>query len=185
MIDTSEALASAVRAVFDHPVVHRCQFHKVPKCRGQAAKARGVDRGQEDARHLQLRRCAAGRGRARDVARQLELRYPGAAGSLREGLAETFTVVRLEVPPSLARTMRSTNAIESTFEISREHSANVKRWRDGPMALRWYAAGIVEAEKQFRRVNGFMHMPALRTVLYVYVATGVTPRDYSGKEEAA
>ncbi len=55
-----------------------------------------------------------------------------AAGSLREGLVESLTVTRLGVPPTLARTLRSTNAIESMIEICRDHSTNVKRWRDGP-----------------------------------------------------
>ena len=71
-------------------------------------------------------------------------------------------MLRLGVPPTLARTLRSTNAIESMISICRDHSSNVKRWRDGQMALRWCAAGMVEAGKQFRRVNGHLHLPALR-----------------------
>jgi putative transposase len=66
--------------------------------------------------------------------------YPGAAGSLWEGLAETLTIGRLGVPPALARTLRSTNSIESMIEICRDHAANVKRWQDGQMVLRWIAA---------------------------------------------
>lgn len=65
------------------------------------------------------------------------------------------------VPPTLARTLRSTSCIESMTEVCREHSKNVKRWRDGAMALRWCAAGMVEAGKQFRRLNGHLHLPAL------------------------
>lgn len=118
-----------------------------------------------------------------DLARQLFKAHPGAAGSLREGLAETFTVARLGVPPTLARTLRSTNAIESMIEICRDHSANVKRWTDGQMALRWCAAGMVEAAKQFRRVNGFMHLPALRKALDTHIAKTVTPA--CENEEAA
>ena len=47
-------------------------------------------------------------------------------------------------------------------------STNFKRWRDGQMALRWCAAGMGEAAKQFRRVNGFLHLPALRTALQAH-----------------
>ena len=65
----------------------------------------------------------------------------------------------------LARTLRSTNTIESMISVCREHSTNVKRWRDGQMALRWCAAGMVEAGKQFRRVNGHLHLPALGAAL--------------------
>jgi len=99
------------------------------------------------------------------LARDLAKAHPGAAASLREGLVETLTVGRLGVPPTLARTLRSTNAIESMIEICRDHATNVKRWRDGQMALRWCAAGMGEAAKQFRRVNGHLHLPALRRAL--------------------
>jgi hypothetical protein len=67
-----------------------------------------------------------------------------------------LTVLRLNVAPTLARTLRSTNCIE--FSVCREHAGNVKRWRDGQMALRWCAAGMIEAGKQFRRVNGPLHL---------------------------
>jgi len=70
----------------------------------------------------------------------------------------------------LARTLRSTNAIESMIGICREHAKNVKRWRDGQMAIRWCAAGMLEASKQFRRVNGHMHLPALHAALERHVA---------------
>ena len=104
------------------------------------------------------------------LAKELEHTHPGAAGSLREGLAETLTVLRLGVSPTLARTLRSTNSIESMISICRNHSANVKNWQNGNMALRWCAAGLVEAGKQFRRVNGHMHLPALRIALDQHVA---------------
>jgi len=61
--------------------------------------------------------------------------------------------------------LRSTNAIESMISICRAHSINVKRWRDGQMALRWCAAGMVEAGKQFHRVNGHLHLRSLRDTL--------------------
>ena len=91
--------------------------------------------------------------------------HPGAAASLREGMAETLTVLRLNMPPTLARTFRSTNAIESMISICRDHASNVKNWRDGQMALRWCAAGMIEASKQFRRVNGHQHLRSLRDTL--------------------
>lgn len=77
---------------------------------------------------------------------------PSAAAYLREGLEETLSVLRLGVPPTLARSLRSTSCVESMIEITRDHSRNVKRWRSGHMALRWCAAGMVEARAQFRRV---------------------------------
>jgi putative transposase len=111
------------------------------------------------------------------LATELDKTHPGAAASLREGLPETLTVLRLDVPPTLARTLRSTNAIESMISISRDHARNVKRWRDGQMALRWCAAGMLEAAKQFRRVNGHLHLPALRATLDRHVAAQTVRSD--------
>jgi putative transposase len=74
-------------------------------------------------------------------------------------------VLRLGPPPTLARTFRSTNAVESMISICRDHASNVKRSRDGQMALRWCAVGMVWAGKQFRRVNGHLHLRSLRDAL--------------------
>ena len=120
------------------------------------------------------------------LAGELDKTHPGAAASLREGLQETLTVLRLGVPPTLARTLRSTNAVESMISISRHHARNVKRWRDGQMALRWCAAGMVEAGKQFRRVNGHLHLPALRAALARHVgAETVTNKCHDHQVNAA
>jgi hypothetical protein len=113
-----------------------------------------------------------------DVVRQLA-DAPRRRGQLREALAETLSVMRLGVPPTLARTLLSTNPIKSMIEISRDHGTNVRRWRDREMVLRWCAAGMVEASKQFRPVNRFMHLPALRKALDKTIAEAVTPIDYN------
>ena len=59
----------------------------------------------------------AAQGRLEALAKRIERSHPGAAGSLREGVAETLTIARLGVPPTLARSLRSTNAAESMIEI--------------------------------------------------------------------
>ena len=89
------------------------------------------------------------------------------------------------MPPTLARTLRSTNAIESMISVCRAHASNVKRWRNGQMALRWCAAGMVEAGKQFRRVNGHRHLPALRTALEDQFAESVGPVVHNEQVSAA
>jgi putative transposase len=101
----------------------------------------------------------------RALAKHLEVKHPGAAASLLEGLEETLTVTRLDLSPSLLRTFKSTNPVESMISIGRTVAGNVKRWRDGKMVLRWTAAGLLEAEKQFRRVNGYREMAILRRAL--------------------
>jgi len=169
-IDGGKALHAGIMAVFDHPVIQRCQAHK---CRNVADKlpddlAKTVTKKMRAA--YQAPSAVIAEAQLEALARELEHTHPGAAGSLREGLAETLTVLRLGVPPTLARTLRSTNCIESMISICRNHSTNVKNWQSGDMALRWCAAGLVEAGKQFRRVNGHMHLPTLRTALQRHVA---------------
>ena len=180
VIDGAKALRRAVGDVFDHPVVQRCQLHKLRNVtdRLPASLASTVAKRMRGAYHHSDALVAEADLGA--LARELDHSHPGAAASLREGLAETLTVIRLGVPPTLARTLRSTNSIESMIAICRDHAANVKRWQDGQMVLRWIAAGMGEAAKQFRRVNGYLHLPALRTALDATV-TAVTP----SKEDAA
>jgi transposase-like protein len=165
-------------------VIHRCQLHKIRNIEAKLLKALAATVTKKMRTIYHYDDALRAEAELEELARQLQRSHPGAAGSLREGLSETLTVIALKIPPTLARTLRSTNAIESMIEICRDHSANVKRWRDGQMALRWCAAGMVEAQKQFLKVNGFMHLPSLRNALDDYVERGVTPIDYN-KEDAA
>ncbi len=184
VLDGAKALVAAVKAVFDHPVVHRCQLHKIRNVEAKLPKtlASTVAKKMRAAYHDPD--ALAAEATLEALARGLEKKHPGAAGSLREGLFETLTVTRLGMPPTLARTLRSTNAVESMIEICRDHSTNVKRWRDGQMALRWCAAGMLEAAKQFRRVNGFLHLPALRAALEAQMKGAVSPRCDDGEVAA-
>jgi putative transposase len=165
VLDGARALSRAVKDVFDKPLIQRCQQHKIKNVRDKLPdKLRAVaERRMRQAYHAES--ALKAEGLLEQLARELAKTHPGAAASLREGMAETLTILRLDVPPTLARTLRSTNPIESMIEICREHSKNVKRWRDGTMALRWCAAGMLEADHQFRRVNGRLHLPKLRAAL--------------------
>jgi putative transposase len=175
VLDGSKALARAVKDVFDHPVIARCQLHKIRNVRDRLPdKLRSVvERRMRAAYHADS--ALAAQAELETLALELDKTHPGAAASLREGLPETLTVLRLGVPPTLARTLRSTNCIESMIEICREHAKNVKNWKDGQMALRWAAAGMLEAGKQFRRVNGHLHLPALRAALEAEIRKTVGP----------
>jgi transposase-like protein len=171
VIDGSKALRRAILDVFDHPVIARCQLHKIRNVQDRLPEKLRSVVGKRMRRAYHADSALAAQAELEALASELDRTHPGAAASLREGLAETLTVLRLGVPPTLARTLRSTNSIESMISICREHAKNVKRWRDGQMALRWCAAGMIEADKQFRRVNGHLHLPALRAALQRHVAT--------------
>ena len=170
VIDGSKALRRAVLDVFDRPVIQRCVEHKIRNVRGKLPD-RLCDVVQRRMRLAYYSRSAIeAEASLRALADELDKTHPGAAASLREGLAETLTVLKLDLPPTLASTFRTTNAIESMISISRDHAVNVKRWRDGRMALRWCAAGMIEAGKQFRRIKGHMHLPVLIIRLDNYAA---------------
>jgi putative transposase len=184
-IDGSKALRKAVLDVLDHPVIQRCQLHKVRNVKDHLPQRLrpSVGRKMTDAYHASSALQAEAALLA--LAKELDRTHPGAAASLREGLDETLTVLRLNVAPTLARTLRSTNCIESMISVCREHAGNVKRWRDGQMALRWCAAGMVEAGKQFRRVNGHLHLPTLRAALQREIAEPVGPVVHNDEASAA
>jgi len=184
-LDGSKALRKAVLDVLERPVIQRCQLHKVRNVKDHLPQRlrSTVDRKMTDAYHAGSALEAEAALLA--LATELDRTHPGAAASLREGLDETLTVLRLGVPPTLARTLRSTNCIESMISVCREHAGNVKRWRDGQMALRWCAAGMVEAGKQFRRVNGHLHLPTLRTALERQTAEPVGPVVHNDEVSAA
>src|SRR6266704_878096 len=148
VLDGAKALAKGVRQVFDQPLIQRCQVHKLRNVldylpEGERSWVAGV-------LHRAWREPDAAKAE-RDLealAAKLDRRHPGAAASVREGLAETLTVTRLGLSTSgtLARTLRTTNPVESMLEICRAHAGNVKRWRDGQMAMRWCAAGRLERQ---------------------------------------
>jgi hypothetical protein len=92
---------------------------------------------------------------------ELERSWPDAAASLREGMAETLTLMRLGITGRLAKTLCSTNPCESMIEIVRYTQRNVKRWREGDMRRRWTAAGMLVAEQQFRRIIGYRDLAKL------------------------
>jgi transposase-like protein len=178
VLDGSKALRRAVRDVFDRPVIGRCQLHKIRNVADHLPEKLRTVVTARMRRAYHADSVLAAEAELGVLAAELDRTHPGAAASLREGMAETLTVLRLNMAPTLARTFRSTNAIESMISICRTHASNVKNWRDGQMALRWCAAGMVEAGKQFRRVNGHMHLRSLRDTLEkVTTPAGTTGHD--------
>ena len=165
VIDGSKALRKAIRQVFGEAPVQRCIRHKERNVLEHLAER---DRPPVK-RRLRTAWAEADHGRARErlraLAADLDRSHPGAAGSLREGLEETLTLTRLGIGGSLKRTLESTNPCESMIECVRRTSRNVKRWSSGEMAMRWTAAGMLEAEKQFRKVIGYRDLAKLAVAI--------------------
>ncbi len=162
VIDGGKAIRRAIRDVFgEHALVHRCHRHKernvcdlLPERDRTAilARIRGA---------WALKDADLAQQRLELLASELERSWPDAAASLREGMPETLTLMRLGIGGQLAKTLCSTNPCESMIEIVRYTQRNVKRWQNGDMRKRWTAAGMLIAEQQFRRIVGYRHLAKL------------------------
>ena len=162
VIDGGKALRRAIKDVFgEHALVHRCHRHKernvcdllpereADQVRGRIRTAWMLSDAELAEQRLEL------------LAIELDASWPDAAVSLREGMSETLTLMRLGITGQLAKTLCSTNPCESMIEIVRYTQRNVKRWREGDMRRRWTAAGMLVAEEQFRRIIGYKDLATL------------------------
>jgi putative transposase len=162
VLDGGKALRRAIKDVFgEHALVHRCHRHKE---RNVCDLLPERDRSRILARirgAWALTDATQAEQQLQRLADELQRTWPDAAVSLREGLSETLTLMGLEISGKLAKTLSSTNPIESMIEIVRHTQRNVKRWQDGDMRKRWSAAGMLQAEQQFRRIIGYSDLAKL------------------------
>ncbi len=166
VIDGAKALRKAVQMVLgENGLVQRCRLHKernvldqLPREKQAQAKwrLRGAW-GQKDPKTAEKE--------LRKTARWLDESWPMAAASLREGLEETLTVQRLDLGPTLSRSLSNTNLMEGCFAQAAHRTRRVKHWVGGPMILRWSASALLAAEKKFKRLNGCEQLKELEKIL--------------------
>ncbi len=165
VIDGSKALKSGIREVCgDDARVQRCQIHKIRNVTDRLPKER-----RDQVRWLMSSAfkldAVKGRDKLQGLARDLHSQYPDAAASVLEGLGEMRALNELGINAELARTMVTTNLIESPNSVVRRVSGRVTNYKDAAMAMRWTAAGFLEAERSFRRIRGYAQMPQLIAAL--------------------
>ena len=166
VLDGGKALASAVRRhVGEAALIQRCQVHKRRNVIDHLPEEHkpSVKKKLQNA-YAMTEYADANRALER-LHRELMELNPSAARSQEEGMEETLTVHRLRVPRAIARTLASTNVIESAFSIVETVCRNVKRWRAGDHIERWVGSGLLVAERQFRKVQGYREIPLLLTSL--------------------
>jgi putative transposase len=189
VLDGGKALRRAIKDVFgERALVHRCHRHKErnvldllperdrPRVR---ARIRGA---------WALKNAAEAETQLEDLAGELDRSWPDAGASLREGMAETLTLMGLGITGKLAKTLSSTNPIESMIEIVRHTQRNVKRWHDGDMRKRWTAAGMLQAEQQFRKIIGYSDLAKLVIAIerrHLTFTSPTTPERTTAVEDAA
>ena len=165
VIDGSKALRAAIHKVFGSVTpIQRCRNHKVRNVLGYLPEERKADVEAAMKAAFKLK-AEEGMARLDKLAQWLEREYPSAAGSLREGLKELFTINRLGLGKALRRCLGSTNVIESPYSGVRQKTGRVKRWRDGQMALRWTASALLSIEKRLRRIMGYQQLWMLEAAL--------------------
>jgi putative transposase len=166
IVDGAKALTKAIRRTFgsDTPI-QRCQVHK----------ARNIIERLPQSLHASVRAALRqawalddadkAEQLMRNLARRLEKEAPGISASILEGLDEILCVANLGLPHELRRSLACTNIIESMNSTIRQVTRNVKRWQHADMALRWVAAGMMEAAKGFRRLKAYKQLPKLKEAL--------------------
>ena len=166
IVDGAKTLSKAIRKTFGvAAAIQRCQVHK----------GRNIIERLDESLHAGVKKALLqawdqddadkAERLLRNLARRLEHEEPGVAGSILESLDEILTVIRLGLPHEFRCSLACTNIIENALGTVRQVSRNVKRWRNAEMALRWTAAGMMEAQKSFRRLKAYRQLPILRNAL--------------------
>lgn len=184
VIDGSKALAKAIRDMFGtRAVIQRCQVHKRRNVEDHLPEEMKKSVGRTISTAYQCGDASRAKRLLEGLARQLERKHPAAAASLREGLDETLTVLRFDLPPWLTRTLATTNPIEFINGRIRRTTANVAKWDGGEMILRWLALALGEASKTFRKLRGYKGMPKLVAALRA-LDDQLTPRVDASRKAA-
>ncbi|HEY6355845.1 MAG TPA: IS256 family transposase [Burkholderiaceae bacterium] len=167
VIDGGRGIRKALEDVFgDLAVVQRCAVHKQRNVLDHLPQSRKAHVARALAEAWASASAELARRRLKTLLQWLERNgESGAAASLREGMEETLTVLKLGLPPALRSFLVTTNAIENLIGSSRRICRNVTRWRAGDMISRWAAVGLLQAEQHFRRVRGYRYLSLLKRAL--------------------
>lgn len=164
VLDGSKALRKAVKELFPHARIQRCRVHKLRNVLDHVPETKKpyVRAAMRAAWKLS---CKEGLARMEDLAQELEVDWPHAASSLREGLVDTFEVNRLDLPVLLIPSLSSTNIIENAHGAIGQLTKRLTNVQNGKMALRWTAAALLQAEPNMRTIKGHKHLWILKTNL--------------------
>ncbi len=164
IIDGSKALRKSLKDVFGQQVlIQRCQVHKMRNILDYLPKHKRDWMKRKLRKAWSSETAAEAKRQLRSLATSLQMEHPDAAASLREGLEETVTILELDVPGLLQKSLRSTNAIESGFSMVTKNIKNVKNWKNGTMVQRWVSAALLDAESRAHRIPGYRSMSILIT----------------------
>lgn len=167
VIDGGKGLRKALDDVLgDTVLVQRCQVHKMRNLKEHLPEKRHAYVIKTMREAYAADSTAAARKRLQALARWLDSNgEESAARSLKEGLEETLTVLKLNLPPTLRRSLATTNCVENFIGTIRQVTRNVKRWRGGSMVRRWVGLAVAHAQTRFRKIKGYRDLPVLALAL--------------------
>jgi transposase-like protein len=172
VLDGGKALHRAVEGVYgDHAVIQRCRNHKLRNVMDHLPEKQRAHAKLVLKAAFALADAGKGIEKLQQYAAELERGgWSSAAGSLREGLEELFTINALGLPTALCRCLGTTNLLDAAHSGTRGLLRRVSTWRDGDMAERWVAAAMVETEKHFKKIHGYKQLWMLESQLKAWVA---------------
>ena len=166
IIDGSKGIRKAVERKFaQYAIIQRCRWHK------RENVVAYLDDSQQVLfrRRLQLayeKTTYKESKMALDVLhRELETVNMSAANSLAEGLEETLTIHHLGLSPEMAKSLSTTNCMESVMSQMGQYTDKVDRWHNSNQILRWTAASLMDIEPRLNKVRGYRYLPLLRVKL--------------------
>jgi putative transposase len=166
ILDGGKAINGAVRDKFgEHVFIQRCQIHKI---RNVLAYLPEEMQASVRMAMKQAYKCGdykTAKQMLTNLGNRLRKDNEKAANSLAEGQEETLTLLRLQASKILAKSLSTTNLIENLNGTIRRVTGRVKRWRNPNMVIRWVYTGINEAERGFRRINGYRDIGKLLTAI--------------------
>jgi putative transposase len=172
IIDGSKGIRTAIAQKFGpYALIQRCRWHKrenVVSYLNEADQAVFRRRLQDAYALTTYQEARAG---LKQVHRELEKINRSAANSLLEGLDETLTIHELGLSVELARSLSTTNCIESLFSQMGAYTDKVDRWHHSDQILRWTATGLLDLEPRMHRISGYQFLKVLRYKLSTLVAT--------------
>jgi len=170
VIDGAKALRSAIDRFFGkRGIVQRCQFHKRCNVLSHLPERYQAEYSRKIQTAYSLKSYEEAKRELETITVQLRRINESAAKSMEEGLEETLTIHRLQLPENLRKSFSTSNLIESAFSQGKAVMRNVKRWSNNNQIQRWVATSLLQAEKKFRKIRGYKSMGVLKPALELYL----------------
>lgn len=155
VIDGSPGLRKAVNKVFaDEALVQRCQWHKRENVLSYLPKHKQPEYKNKIQDAYNCHTYDEAKTTLETIMNELKEINLSAANSLKEGLEETLTLHRLELPLALRTVFKTTNCIESLNSQIARLTGRVTRWQNSKQIHRWVASSLLDIEMRMRKIRG-------------------------------